>query len=82
MVNASNSDKRQAASSNLCEEVVSSATDHAELLEHNIEVILQDQDVRQCHLPGEQNRNEDCHAEVHTQTINQGQFFTQSLSLD
>ena len=44
MVNASNSDKRQAASSNLCEEVVSSATDHAELLEHNIEVILQDQD--------------------------------------
>ena len=30
----------------------------------------------------EQNRNEDCHAGVHTQTINQGQFFTQSLSLD
>ena len=56
MTNASNSDQRWAASSNLCEEIFSSATEHAEELEHNIDVILQDQDVRQRHHPGEQNR--------------------------
>ena len=35
----------------LCEEVFLSATEHAEELEHNIDVILQDQDVRQHHHP-------------------------------
>ena len=64
--------------------IFSSATEHAEELEHNIDVILQAQDVSQCQHPGEQNRNEDCHAEVHTQIIdvNLEQFFTQSLSLE
>ena len=57
------------------------------MLEHNIitltqEVMLQDQDVRQCHHPGEQNRNDDWYAEDHMQSINQGQFIIQSLSLD
>ena len=37
---------------------------HAEDLAHNIDVILQDQDVRQRHHPGEQNRNEECYGEV------------------
>ena len=45
MINASNSDQRRAATLNLCEEVFSSATEHAEEHEHNIDVILQDQDV-------------------------------------
>ncbi len=37
-----------------------STTEHAEELEHNIDVILQDQDVCQRHYPGEQNRSEEC----------------------
>ena len=41
------------------EEIFSSATEHAEELEHNIDVILQAQDVRQRHHPGEENRNEE-----------------------
>ena len=41
MINASNSAQRRAASSNLYEEVFSSATEHAEEFEHNVDVILQ-----------------------------------------
>ena len=63
MINASNSDQRRAASSNLCEEIFSSATEHTEELEHNIDVNLQAQDVRQRHHPGEQNRNEERYGE-------------------
>ena len=44
--------EKHSASSNLCEEVFSSATERAEELEHNIDVTLQDQDVRQRHHPG------------------------------
>ena len=39
--------------------IFSSATEHAEELEHNIDVILQAQDVRQRHHPGEENLNEE-----------------------
>ena len=56
MINDSNSDQREATSSNFCKEVFSSATEHAADLAHDIDVILQDQDVRQRHHPGEQNR--------------------------
>ena len=45
MINASNSDQRRAASLNLCDEIFSSAMEHAEELEYNIDVILQDQDL-------------------------------------
>ena len=51
----------KATSSNFCEEVFSSAKEHAEELAHNIDVILQDQDVRQRHHPGEQNRKDECY---------------------
>ena len=43
--------------------IFSSATEHAEELEHNIDVILQAQDVSQCQHPGEQNRNEERYGE-------------------
>ena len=62
MINASNSDQRQASSSNFCEEVFSSATEHAAELAHDIDIILQDQDVRQRHHPGEQNRKDERHS--------------------
>ena len=52
-------DQRQASSSNFCEEVFSSATEHAADLAHDIDIILQDQDVRQRHHPGEQNRKDE-----------------------
>ena len=58
-----NSHQRRAASSNFCKEIFSSATEHAEELDHNVDVILQDQDVRQRHYPGEQNRKEECYGE-------------------
>ena len=38
---------------------------HAEDLAHNIDVILQHQDVRQRHHPGEQNRKEECYGRRH-----------------
>ena len=37
------------------------AAEHAEDLAHNIDVILQDQDVRQRRHPGEQNRKDECY---------------------
>ena len=64
MINASNSDQRRATSSNFCEEVFSSATEHAADLAHDIDVILQDQDVRQRHHPGEQNRKDECYSVI------------------
>ena len=82
MINASNSDQRRAASSNLCEEIFSSATEHTEELEHNIDVNLQAQDVRQRHHPSEQNRNEECYGEDPTDDFDEEQYNIQSLSLD
>ena len=60
MINASNSDQRRATSSNFCEELFSSATEHAaDLAHHDVDVTLQDQDVRQRRHPGEQNRKDE-----------------------
>ena len=61
MINDSNSDQRQATSSSFGEEVFSSVTDRAADLAHDIDIILQDQDVRQRHHPGEQNRKDECY---------------------
>ena len=72
----------KATSSNFCEEVFSSATEHAEDLTHNIVVILQDQDVRQRHHPGEQNRNDECYGVDPTGDFDEEQYNIQSLSLD
>ena len=74
MINASNSDQRRATSSNFCEEVFSSAKEHAEELAHNIDVILQDQDVRQRHHPGEQNRKDECYGVDPTGDFDEEQY--------
>ena len=50
--------------------------------EHNVDVILQDQEVRQRHHPGEQNPNEECYSEDATDDFVEGQYNNQSLSLD
>ena len=83
MINASNSDQRRVTSSNFCEEVFSSATEHAADLAHDIDVILQDQDVRQRHHPGEQNRKDGCYVLDPTDGFDEEQYNNiQSLSLD
>jgi hypothetical protein len=85
MINASNSDQRRVTSSNFCEEVFSSATEHAADLAHDIDVILQDQDVRQRHHPGEQNRKDECYGVDPLMVLtrnNTYKYNIQSLSLD
>ena len=42
--------------------------------EHNVDVILQDQEVRQRHHPGEQNPNEECYSEDATDDFDEGQY--------
>ena len=82
MINDSNSDQRQATSSSFCEEVFSSVTDHAADLAHDIDIILQDQDVRQRHHPGEQNRKDECYSVDFIDDCGEEQYNIQSLSLD
>ena len=82
MINASNSDQRRATSSNFCEEVFSSATEHAAELAHDIDIILQDQDVRQRHHPGEQNRKDECYSVDFIDGCGEEQYNIQLLSLD
>ena len=72
----------RAASSYLCEKVFSSSTVQAEELEQNIDVILQDQDVRQRHHPGEQNRKEEYYGEDPSDDFHEKQYNIQSLSLE
>ena len=74
MINASNSDQRRVTSSNFCEEVFSSATEHAADLAHDIDVNLQDQDVRQRHHPGEQNRKDECNGVDPTDGFDEEQY--------
>ena len=82
MINDSNSDQRQASSSSFCEEVFSSVTDHAADLAHDIDIILQDQEVRQRHHPGEQNRKDECYSVDFIDGCGEEQYNIQSLSLD
>ena len=82
MISASNSDQRWAASSNLCEEIFSSATEYTEELAHNIDVILQHQDVRQRHHPDEQNRKEEGYGEDPSDDFDEEQYNIKSFCLD
>ena len=50
MINISNEQQRRASASIHCEDLFSSATPYAEELEQNIDLIIQDRDVRQCHF--------------------------------
>ncbi len=65
-----------------CEEVFSSVTDHAADLAHDIDIILQDQDVRQRHHPGEQNRKDEYYSVDFIDGCGEEQYNIQSLSLD
>ena len=49
---------------------------------HDIDVILQDQDVRQRHHPGEQNRKDECYGVDPADRFDEEQYNIQSLSLD
>ena len=59
MVNASNDQQRPASASIRCKDPFSSATPYAEELEQNIDLLIHDQNIRQYHFPGDQNRAED-----------------------
>ena len=63
------------------EDPFSSATPYAEELEHNIDFLINHQDIRQCHFPGDQNRAEDRYEEE-AHNPNEGQHVFQSLSPD
>ena len=49
----------RASASIFCEDPFSSSTPYAEELEYNIDFLINRQDIRRCHFPGEQNRAED-----------------------
>ena len=59
MIDVSNEQQRRASASIQCEDPFSSATSYAEELENDIDLLIHDQDIRQCHFPSEQNRVED-----------------------
>lgn len=60
MVSDSNEQQRRASASILCEDPFPSATPYTvELIKHNIDILINHQDIRQCHFPGDQNRAED-----------------------
>ena len=58
---------------------------HTELYrgaEYNIDFLIEHQDIRQCHFPGDQNRAEDRYEEEAYNLNEEGQHVFQSLSLD
>ena len=59
MVSDSNEQQRRASASIFCEDPFSSSTPYAEELEYDIDFLIDHQDIRQCHFPGDQNRAED-----------------------
>ena len=63
MASDSDEQQRHASASILCEDPFSSSTPHAEELEYNIDFLINHQDIRQCHFPGDQNRAEDRYEE-------------------
>ena len=54
----------------------------AEELEYNIDFLINHQDIRRCHFPGDQNRAEDRYEEEAYNLNEEGQHVFQSLSLD
>ncbi len=82
MVSDSNEQQRLASASIICEDLFSSSTPYAEELEHDIDFLINHQDIRQCHFSGDQNRAENRHEkEVHNPN-EEGQYVFQSLSPD
>ena len=51
-------------------------------LEHNIDFLINHQDIRQCHFPGDQNCAEDRYEEEACSRDEEGQYVYQSLSPD
>ena len=82
MVNNSNDQQRLASASIFCEDPFSSSTPYAEELEYNIDFLIEHQDIRQCHFPGDQNRAEDRYEEEAYNPNEEGQHVFQSLSPD
>ena len=82
MVNNSNDQQRCASASIFCEDPFSSSTPYAEELEYNIDFLIEHQDIRQCHFPGDQNRAEDRYEEEAYNPNEEGQHVFQSLSPD
>ena len=62
--------------------LLSSSTPYAEELEYNIDFLIEHQDIRQCHFPGDQNRAEDRYEEEAYNPNQEGQHVFQSLSPD
>ena len=54
----------------------------AEELEYNIDFLINHQDIRRCHFPGDQNRAEDRYEEEVYNPNEEGQHVFQSLSPD
>ena len=82
LVNNSNDQQRCASASIFCEDPFSSSTPYAEELEYNIDFLIEHQDIRQCHFPGDQNRAEDRYEEEAYNPNEEGQHVFQSLSPD
>ena len=78
MMIAQNQKQKQKYNSNL----FSSSTPYAEELEYNIDFLIDHQDIRQCHFPGDQNRAEDRYEEEAYNPNEEGQHVFQSLSPD
>ena len=62
-MNNSNDQQRRASSSIFREDPFSSSTPYAEELEYNIDFLIDHQDIRRRHFPGDQNRAEDHYEE-------------------
>ena len=82
MVNNSNDQQRRTSASIFCEDPFSSSTPYAEELEYHIDFLIDHQDIRQWHFPGDQNRAEDRYEEEAYNLNEEGQHVFQSLSLD
>ncbi len=82
MVSDSNEQQRCTPVSILCEDPFSLATPHAEELEYNIDFLINRQDIRRGHFPGDQNRAEDRYEEKAHNPNKEGQYVFQSLSPD
>ena len=61
MVSDSNEQQRRFSASIQCEDPFSSVNLYAKELESNIDLLIHDQNIRQSHFPGDQNRAEDCY---------------------
>ena len=66
MIDVSNEQQRRSSTSIQCEDLYSSATPYAEELENDVEFLIHDQDLCQCHFPGEQNCAEYGNEEVYS----------------